>query len=184
LNIQWALNRGTGAVGAANIDEVINVGALEEDDAEQKAYFSNAGTGVDIYAAGQAIQSSIHVGGYNSFSYISDPRNSQYEQSKYQGTSMASPQVCGILACLLENFPGMSPSEAKEWIISNSVTGAMNNSGSDDSMSVTSLWGGPNRLLRWQNQRPTQGQSLPRFNYKNRPLTGAVYPRTAVRRRG
>lgn len=182
VNYSWALNRGTGSVGAANIDEVINVGALEEDDAEDKAFFSNAGTGVDVYAAGQAIQSALNTGAY--ISSVNDPRNASYVQAKYQGTSMASPQICGIIACLLEQWPAMTPAEAKQWVIDNATEDVMSDTGSDSSTDTRSLWGGPNLIARWYNQRPTSGQSLPRYGHKSRPASGSVYPRTRIRRRG
>jgi hypothetical protein len=182
VNYFWYLNRGTGSIGAANIDAVINVGALEEDDAEEKAFFSNAGTGVDIYAAGQAIQSALNTGIY--ITSVNDVRNASYTQAKYQGTSMASPQVCGMIACLLEHYPNMTPTEVKEWVIANATVDVMGDSESDLSTSTTSLWGGPNRILRWYNQRPAQGQSFPRLTVKLRPTSGSVYPRTKIRAKG
>ena len=170
------LHRGTssGAGYAPNI----NVGAQSNDVNEDKANFSNCGSQVDIYAAGEGIQSSLHSGG------TADPRNGSYQLGKYQGTSMAGPQVAGVLAILAESWPSMKQDEAQTWLINNSNKDLMADTGADDPMDVNSLQGAANRMLRWKNQRVTEGVSYPQRNRRNRPTSGLCYPRQRIRGRG
>ena len=174
-------NRGTGS--AAGKAEVIVVGAQSYDSNEDKAYFSNTGSQVDVYAAGQGINSALNTGAYSGGS-VTDSRNSSYDLTKYQGTSMASPQVCGILALLAESWPNMTQSEAQEWIINNAASGKMADTAADDPMDRNSLQGGPNKLVRWINQRPESDMTFPQRNFKPRPTSGQTYPRPKIRRRG
>ena len=170
------LHRGTGS--GAGYGPTINVGALSNNVDEEKAPFSNIGSQVDIFAAGEAIQSSLHSGG------IADPRNSSYQFGKYQGTSMAGPQVAGVAALLVEQWPNATNSEIKTWIQENAITGEMVDTGNDDPMDMLSLQGAENRMLRWINQRVETGNSFPKKNFANRPADGLTYPRTRIRRRG
>lgn len=176
FNYSWYLNRGTGS--GAGYAPVIVVGATGNNVAEDKATFSNCGNQVDIFGAGEAIQSSLHTGG------SADPRNSSYRRGKYQGTSMSSPQVCGILACLAESWPNMSQTQAQQWIIDNSNLNQMADTGTDDAMDRGSLQGAPNRFARWINQRSETGSSFPQKNFRPRQTSGRVYPRPRIRRRG
>jgi hypothetical protein len=170
------LNRGTGS--GAGFNPVINVGATSNNVNEVKAPFSNCGNQVDIFAAGEGIQSSLHSGGTN------DARNSSYQLGKYQGTSMSGPQVAGVVAILAEAWPNITQSEAQQWITDNSTMNAMYDSGTDDAYDRNSLQGADNKYLRWINQRPIDGNTLPKRNFKTRPATGKVYPRPNIRRRG
>jgi hypothetical protein len=61
---------------------------------------------------------------------------------------------------------------------------AMYDSGTDDAYDRNSLQGADNKYLRWINQRPIDGNTLPKRNFKTRPATGKVYPRPNIRRRG
>ena len=90
---------------------VISVGSIGPYSQEYKSYFSNSGPRVDIYAPGHYIASP-----YNTDTGINDPRDSQYFLNKISGTSMASPQVCGVLACALENYPDMNQNEALQYL--------------------------------------------------------------------
>jgi len=176
----WSgLHRGSSPGAAVN---AINVGALSRLQDERKADFSNCGDKVDVYAAGQAIISSVQstVFGFTQL----DPRDNNYRLVKIQGTSMASPQVCGMVACLAETDPNITNAEAKQWIIDNATIGQMADSGADDATDVTSLQGSANRILRWYNQRLTSGNTFPLRTFKPRPSTGRLYPRTKIRRRG
>jgi hypothetical protein len=131
-----------------------------------------------VFAAGEAIQSSLHTGG------SADPRNASYRRGKYQGTSMASPQVCGVLTCLAESWPTMTQAEAHQWVIDNANLNQMADSGTDDAMDVSSLQGAANRYLRWINQRSETGSSFPQKNFRPRQVSGRTYPRPRIRRRG
>lgn len=67
---------------------------------EFKANSSSHGSTVDIWAAGTNILSS-----YNSSTSIKDPRSTSYSLNVLSGTSMASPQIAGMIACLAERYP-------------------------------------------------------------------------------
>tara|TARA_B110000977_G_scaffold69625_1_gene94577 strand:- start:3199 stop:4845 length:1647 start_codon:yes stop_codon:yes gene_type:complete len=170
------LNRGTGS--GAGYAPIINVGATSNDTQEDKAPFSNCGSQVDIFAAGEAIQSSVHTGG------LADVRNGSYQLSKYQGTSMSGPQVAGVLAILAEAWPNITQTEAHAWLINKASTDEMQDTGTDDPMDTNSLQGAANRYLRWINQRPITGGTFPVKNFKERPTSGITYPRSRIRRRG
>ena len=177
-NYTWYSHRGTGS--GAGYAPIINVGALGNDNNEDKATFSNCGSQVDIFAAGEAINSSVHEKAGD----VADPRLSGYNFDKYQGTSMAGPQVAGVLACLAESWQNMTQAEAHQWIIDTSGKNLMFDTQTDDATDVQSLQGAPNRILRWINQRPETGNSYPQRNFRPRPATGHTYPRPRIRRRG
>jgi hypothetical protein len=176
-NYVWTLHRGTGS--GAGYAPVITVGAVGNNRLEDKATFSNCGSQVDIFAAGEAIQSSLHSGGAN------DPRNSSYQLGKYQGTSMASPQVAGILALLAESWPNMTQAEAQAWLINNANADQMLDTETvGNPMDTDSLQGAANLYARWINQRSITGPAFPQKNFRPRPATGLAYPRTRIRKRG
>jgi len=175
-NYTWNTNRGTGS--GAGYAPVITVGAVSNNRLENKATFSNCGSQVDIFAAGEAIQSSLHSGASN------DPRNSSYQLGKYQGTSMASPQVAGILALLAESWPNMTQAQAQAWLINNANQNQMLDTATDDPMDTSSLQGAANLFARWINQRAVTGSTFPQKNFSARPTSGLAYPRVRIRKRG
>jgi subtilisin family serine protease len=92
---------------------------------EQKAESSCAGPGVNIYAPGTEI---ISVGStdnngtsslYNTYGGPNSPLDSNYKLMKISGTSMASPQIAGMIACVLEANPGMTPAQVKSYMEAN-----------------------------------------------------------------
>ena len=85
---------------------VINVGNVDATVLEQKSNSSNCGQGVHVFAPGTNIISSVLSGGRQ------DQRNTSYRLDKFNGTSMASPQVAGVLACIAEHWPRMTQYEA------------------------------------------------------------------------
>jgi len=154
----------------------ICVGATDATVTDQKSYYSDCGPGVDIWAPGTSIMSS-YTGG------VSDSRNGSYFLGKLNGTSMASPQVCGVLACALEQNPHWNQTQAKQYIL---------NVAASNQLTVTS--GGPadirdtqgtaNKFLYYRKDRPDTGVSIPRANQGVRPSVGAVYPRPKIYRFG
>jgi hypothetical protein len=172
INYIWYYHRGC---APAAISNVISVGAVGNTANETKAVFSNNGPGVDIFAPGTAIMSSLNSGG------TTDSRNASYRLGKFQGTSMASPQVCGVLACVLETYPNMNQLQAREYIFANSVLNQMTNTG-ESYTDTTSLNGATNRYLRYKEERPSTGVVFPKKDYFVRPASGAVYPRTRIRK--
>jgi hypothetical protein len=188
-NFLWWLHRGNGM--GAGIDSNITVGAVGVNVEDYKGNFSNCGSQVDIFAAGTAIQSSLHTVSGEQGSTVYDARNTTYYLGKYSGTSMACPQICGMLACLAEHWPNMTQAEATQWLVDFCNKNQMGDTGADNAMDVQSLQGAPNKFARWINQRPVNGGTYPRKNFRPRTVDDdpvhygkRVYPRPRIRRRG
>jgi subtilisin family serine protease len=76
--------------------------------------YSTRGPVVNIWAPGTRIMSSTS----NTNRFSSQPYflNSSYRQVNISGTSMASPQVCGVVALYLQINPGATPAEVYDFI--------------------------------------------------------------------
>jgi hypothetical protein len=155
---------------------MISVGAVSALVNESKSLFSNCGPRIDVYAPGASIMSSL-----NSASGIPDSRNVAFHNVKYSGTSMASPQVCGLLACVLETWPRMSPADALEYIYQTAKLDQMT-SGSGGPSDYTDLQGSVNRYLFQREERPYKGMVGPKVNLGLRPAEGQAWPRTKIYR--
>jgi plastocyanin len=101
-------HRGT---SPAALDDVICVGAIDANVVEEKATYSNCGPRIDVYAPGSNVISSVHNN-----EGVDDSRNTAYNVINKSGTSMASPNVAGVLACIGEQWPRMTQSEARAFI--------------------------------------------------------------------
>jgi len=168
----------TAANGGYDIPNIC-VGAIGLISNERKVDFSDCGPGVDIYAPGDYIISSWNSSGVTTF--VADARGGG-NLAKISGTSMASPQVCGVLACALETYPDMTQEQAKAYIMGLAKTGQINDTGGGPTDGA-SLQGSPNRYLFYRIERPVSGNTFPKLNYKLRPTSGAVYPRPRIRRK-
>ena len=135
-----------------NVDSATN----SNDDLEQRASSSNHGPGVDIYAPGTRIMSACSntnaIGGQD---YNID---SNYKQANISGTSMASPQVCGVGALALQVNPHMTPAQLKTFLHNQSQSGKLRedanysnwtiaDSDYSSSSSARYLAGAPDRFL-------------------------------------
>ena len=181
---QSPTNNDNKAAGGTYDLPVICVGSTDSIQVDKKVSYSNAGPGVDIWAPGTYIASSIA----NTFSltlgtsYNYDSRGAgQFYMGKISGTSMASPQVCGVLACALETYPSMTQQQAKDYIISYAKSNQITDSGGSYT-DTTSLQGAPNLHLYYYKERNSTGSVFPKVNVKARPSTGQTYPRTRIRR--
>jgi hypothetical protein len=168
-----------GTPGGAVKDDLsfatICVGSIDITTTDRKSDFSNRGARIDIWAPGSGIQSSVNSGG------ISDSRNASYRQDNYSGTSMASPQVCGVLACALQVYPAMNNDQARTYLFATAKQNQVfdNSNGLSD---VYDLINSPNRYLAHKQQRPVTGNVYPKTDYFLRPTSGQVYPRTRIKR--
>jgi subtilisin family serine protease len=127
------------AIIVGNIDSLVTT-------IEQKAQSSNTGPGVDIFAPGTNIFSS--TSNTNFYSGTTYPSNSSFKVTNLSGTSMASPQVAGVLALGLQLNPAFTPAEAKSWITNKSKTNLVYTTGSGTDYSDSrSILNGPNRYL-------------------------------------
>jgi subtilisin family serine protease len=152
----------------------ICVGSVDSIQIDQKVQYSDCGPGVDIWAPGTYIVSSLPSG-------TADPRSGSHYLGKYSGTSMASPQVAGVLACALEVYPGMTQEQAKAYIVAYAKSGQLTTT-SGGPTDAQDLQGAPNKFLYYYQERATSGNTFPKINFKPRPSTGSVYPRTRIRR--
>ena len=171
-------NRIGGPEGIAGT-QMITVGAFGINIDDGRSVYSNVGNAVDIFAPGDGIVSSVRA-----VSQATDPRDSNYVVQKKSGTSMAAPQVTGLIALLLESNPGMNQADVLDWITKNANADMMDDDGLTSGVSTDSLHGAPNKMLRWINQRPETGLGFPKVNAKARPVLGLIYPRPRIRIRG
>lgn len=184
-----------GASPAANTG-VITVGATNATRWDMKSSFSNYGSRVDLYAPGFNIVGAVYDSGaateFN-VTLVDDPRNNSFKLASISGTSMACPQVTGILACLLEQWPSLTQSEALQYLIDNCTKNQIIDPGV--MYPDTSYTPGPynglgesgtnsnNRYLYYKKERQIDG-NMTRFTYKRRPSNNICYPRTKIRKYG
>jgi subtilisin family serine protease len=179
--------RGSTPSSASN---VICVGSLDSyvyDAIESKSSFSNFGRRVDIFAPGHDIQSSMILTNPSS-PPPTDPRSSSHYLQKYNGTSMASPQVCGVLACLMERYPNIKQEDAVNFLTEN--FNSLNNIANPLNDLYYSIEDTPNRLLynfqerKYGNAigRPDDGNAYPSLSRGLRKNKNAKYPRVKVNR--
>jgi len=167
--------------GISVAEGCICVGSVDTTVAGRKSNFSNLGTRIDIFAPGSNIASSANL----SNSGVRDSRNTSYYKVLLSGTSMAAPQVTGVLACLLEVYPDLTQSQAIEFLNSTfSKSNQLTDAGNSEQYqgSYYSLGGAPNRYLFCQLERKINGNVYPKQNTKLRPSTGQMWPRSRIKR--
>jgi hypothetical protein len=158
----------------------ITVGAIGSSINDSKIDASNCGPRVDVYAPGRFIMSAINS---TLGVYANDVRNTSYYITKKSGTSMASPQVAGVLACLAETWPRLNQSLALAYIQARSKTNQIS-AGTGGVTDYTDLQGSANRFLYFYKERPTEGQVGPKVNQGLRPSAGLAWPRPKIYRYG
>ena len=155
----------------------IAVGAVGLTTVDSKANFSDCGPGTDIWAPGYNIMSAWNSSTYTTT--VTDPRNSNYNLAKIDGTSMASPQVTGVLACALELNPHWNQTQAKAYITGIAKVNQLT-TGSGGPTDTTDLQGAPNLFLYYKNERPALGQASPKQDNLIRPTVGQTWNITTV----
>ena len=133
---------------------VICVGAVDinySGGLEQKAPFSESGPRVDLYAPGVQIVSTIsntYNSGFSSYPYgvTTYPNNVSFKIANVSGTSMASPNVAGLVAQLLQLYPTATPAQIRQKLTDLTSLNVLYTTGSSIDYSVTnSLHGSTNR---------------------------------------
>ncbi|HEX6576377.1 MAG TPA: S8 family serine peptidase [Gemmatimonadaceae bacterium] len=119
----------------ASVAAALTVAATMNTD--ERAFYSNYGTCVDLFAPGNAIYSAMD--------------QSDYAYGNANGTSMAAPHVAGAAALYLENHPNALPAEVGSAITGNATIGAVISAGN----------GSPNRLLRVNGTGETVSPTVP-----------------------
>jgi subtilisin family serine protease len=122
-----------------NLDSNLHSGGLE-----QKASSSETGPGITVYAPGTNIMSAwTNESGGSTYH-----ANSNYKQNNITGTSMASPQVCGLGACILQLEPYHTAASLKQKIRNLASQDNIYSSGLDDDYSNSrSILNSANKLL-------------------------------------
>jgi hypothetical protein len=151
----------------------ICVGSIDVTTGDYKATYSDCGPGVDIFAPGTNIISSYPSG-------VSDSRGSGF-LGKLSGTSMASPQVCGVLACVLENNPHWKQEQAKAYITSIAKQGQITDTAGGPA-DYRDLQGAPDKYLFYKKDRADTGTMVPKLAQGARPTSGATWPRPRIYR--
>jgi len=142
---------GTGVYmrGASPISNTaIIVGALDSttysSTLDKKAYYSDAGPMVDIFAAGSNVQSAWSSNSATAGSTYYG--NSSFKQYNDNGTSMASPQIAGISALYLQAHPTATPAKVKSVLTTVATTTMIGNISTNptgnDYGNIVSQWGG------------------------------------------
>jgi subtilisin family serine protease len=116
------------------------------DTPEEKADSSESGPRVDVWAPGTNIVSTVST--INTFSATTPyPFNASFLIMSISGTSMASPNVAGLAAQLLQLYPYYTPAQIRALIIADSTADMLYTTGlSTDYSNSRSLHGGPNRF--------------------------------------
>ena len=167
----------------------INVGALSDTADFRRSTYTMFGPSVDVYAPGDQILSAFgNTGGFVDSKY-GGGGNYYYP---IQGTSMASPQVCGVIACLATGKQRFTQADALGYLNQHSVYGdmtfdAFGGGFTDSTCSIGSL----NKYLIAKNPRQQTGNISEQIGYRSTegieygvsPNTGISYqtfPRQAV----
>ena len=165
--------------GSAN--NVICVGSIGSKVAEYKSNFSNWGERIDIWAPGSDIISAVYDNTSTPSSYnpvIADPRSSSYYLASINGTSMASPQICGVIACLAEQEPNISQAEVLQHLKEHALA-EVGTTGTINQSTYEAFGDSNNRYAFIPKKRPDSGMASPAQIHKNRNTTtaGVKYPR-------
>ena len=128
------------AIKVGNVDSTVYDSLTD-----QKATSSETGPGVDIYAPGTNIMGACST--TNAFTDEPYWANGSFRQMSISGTSMASPQVAGVTALILEMNPKLKPSDLKSYLQNTSNSDLYINLNNNDWSNRRNLWGGTSIFL-------------------------------------
>ena len=167
-------NRGSTPANSLN---AINVGSLSSYKNFRRSSYSNFGPLVDIFAPGDNIISSYNSNGQADGKY----GGSNYYQA-ISGTSMASPQVTGVIACLASYKPRFNQSDAKDYLDKFSLFNDMTfDSGGGNFADNTCRKDSPNKYLIAKNPRQdVTGMISNQVGGRNSANGGLTFPRSPM----
>ena len=163
--------------------DVINVGALSDHSEFRRSTYTMFGPGITVFAPGDKILSTYgNSGGGNDSKY---PAGNYY--NAISGTSMASPQVCGVAACFANTQERVTNSDIKYYLQRTSIEGDMTfdiaGGTFDDStcrknspnkyLIAASLRENTGFLQELKGERPTVGLGFPRVSSFRAPAPSA-----------
>ena len=150
----------------------INVGALNKREDFRRSSYTQFGPGVDVFAPGDNILSAYGNTGLDDTKYPV-PGNYFYP---IQGTSMASPQVCGVAACLASARDRFTNDDVLGYLQDHSIFNDMtfDTAGGTYSDSTCSF-NSPDKYLHSTNPRPETGYLLEQVG--KRETLGMIFPR-------
>lgn len=129
-----------GAILVGNMDS-----SVQSATQDRKSTSSECGPAVDIYAAGTNIMSSTST--TNRFTDSAYYADSNFRQCNISGTSMAAPQVAGLVALHLQVSPGSPPSAVKAALMGGSGNNLYTSSADNDWTDRRSLLGGDQMVM-------------------------------------
>jgi subtilisin family serine protease len=113
----WMNPQGIGFDSGSDFHPVICVGAMDEfiltDYKERKAYYSNNGPGIDLWAPADETIGATANGLNQNYQRWDDTRF--YDRS-FNGTSAAAPVAAGLIALYMESFPTSTSRDVKNWL--------------------------------------------------------------------
>lgn len=138
-------------VGNADSGFQNSTGATDTSDTrEQTSSSTTRGPGVNIFAPGTDIMAATSrdydTGSYTTTGY---PTDASFPIMKIGGTSMAAPQVAGVVAQHLQIRPDLTPAQMQQRIFDDALVDVMDNTGTDTDYELiyNCLMGSPNRFL-------------------------------------
>ena len=118
---------------------------------EQLAYYSERGPGCDIISPGTDITSSTsNASSFSPFQYVfGTQQQNTFNACKIAGTSMATPQVTGVVALYLQANPSATPAAVKTWLLGQAKSNQVYNPTTSTNAwsNSTALLGAPNKYL-------------------------------------
>ena len=127
-----------------NIDSAVHIGGFE-----QKAASSETGPGVSVYAPGTDIMSAMSTTNKFGATTLNNPYpdDASFLINNITGTSMASPQIAGMLCLWLQLNPNATPAQGLNFVNDTAKTSQIHETGSaTDYTDTRSLLGGNNRF--------------------------------------
>ena len=157
-------------------NDSIIVGALNNTHTFTRATFTNYGPSIDVFAPGRRILSCYGNTGASDSKYSAGSGN-YYNTAN--GTSMASPQVAGVIATLATAKYRFTNSDAKGYLQRHSKDNDMTfDSGTGSHSDNTCQKGSPNKYLLSKNPRSTSG--MIEDVKGERKVSGMTFPRRST----